>query len=334
MYITNKLIDNINLTKLLRSPESFASFPANSDILKNTGISYKYTPTIRNKITNYKATINSLTDSYACFCHLYHQFTDSHHGHVLTGDINIVGNPNLKSILSKGLNFREVLGYNIIKTYASIHSALDKFINSITESSKLQHRHLLHTFYIPPATTISFYSTSSSPEKENVSSNRLGTPPPPPRRGVEKPEGPSALQPTTENQQSAFSAWRKLVLNKVNLILEKSPKSLANPILSDPHKIQDLKNIQYRFVIVPVDKASNNVSFICKSFYKHILEEEIMKSGDFAPSNYTEKSIICKYTHLLSSYNIKDTFSNFIPFLYWIPEVPQTAYCISIYFFW
>ena len=63
---TNKLIDNINLTKLLRSPESFASFPANSDILKNIGISYKYTPTIRNKITNYKATINSLTDSYAC----------------------------------------------------------------------------------------------------------------------------------------------------------------------------------------------------------------------------------------------------------------------------
>ena len=45
-----------------------------------------------------------------------------------------------------------------------------------------------------------------------------------------------------------------------------------------------------------------------------------MKSGNFAPSNYTEKSIICKYTHLLSSYNIKDTFSNFIPFLYWIPK--------------
>ena len=158
----------------------------------------------------------------------------------------------------KGLNFREVLGYNIIKTYASIHSALDKFINYITESSKLQ--------------------------------------------------------------QSAFSAWRRIVLNKVNLILEKSPKSLANPILSDPYNIQDLKDIQYRFVIVPVDKASNNVSFICKSFYKHILKEEIMKSGNFAPSNYTEKSIISKYTHLLSSYNIKDTFSNFIPFLYWIPE--------------
>ena len=102
--------------------------------------------------------------------------------------------------------------------------------------------------------------------------------------------------------------------------MEKSAKSLANPILSDAHNIQDLKDIQYRFVIVPVDKASNNVSFVCKSFYKHILKEEIMKWDNFAPSNYTEKGIISKYTHLLSSYNIKDTFSNFIPFLYWIPK--------------
>ena len=58
------------------------------------------------------------------------------------------------------------------------------------------------TFYRPPATTISFYSTSSPPEKENVSRNRLGPPPPPPpSRGVEKPEGPSALQPTTEHRR-------------------------------------------------------------------------------------------------------------------------------------
>ena len=69
--------------------------------------------------------------------------------------------------------------------------------SSLQPSTDLQHRHLLQTtFYRPPATTISFYSTSS-PEKENSSSNRLdgggGG-------GGEKPEGPSALQPTTEDR--------------------------------------------------------------------------------------------------------------------------------------
>ena len=53
-----------------------------------------------------------------------------------------------------------------------------------------------YVIFRPPATTISFYSTSSSPEKKNPSSNRLGTGG---GGGVEKPEGPSALQPTTES---------------------------------------------------------------------------------------------------------------------------------------
>ena len=46
------------------------------------------------------------------------------------------------------------------------------------------------------ATTISCYSTSSSPEKLNAISNRLGIPL---SRGAEKPEGPSALPPITES---------------------------------------------------------------------------------------------------------------------------------------
>ena len=39
-----------------------------------------------------------------------------------------------------------------------------------------QQTFIIATFYRPPATTISFYSTSSAPEKENTISNRLGTP--------------------------------------------------------------------------------------------------------------------------------------------------------------
>ena len=43
-----------------------------------------------------------------------------------------------------------------------------------------QYTFSIATFYRPPATTISYDSTSSSPEKEITSRNRLGTPPPPP----------------------------------------------------------------------------------------------------------------------------------------------------------
>ena len=258
IFYSNKLIDYINVGKLFRSSESFNSFPASSDLLKNTGISYKYSPTIRNTFTNYKETVNSVNKNSICVCHLYPQFIDAYHGHVITGDINIIGNPNLIYILGKGLNFREIPGCNIIKAYSSVHSALDVFINSICESTKLL--------------------------------------------------------------RTNFSAWKRILLNNVDRILRGAPKMHANPVLNDPLNIRDLKDIQDNFVVVPIDKASNNVSFICKKYYKQVLNEEILNSGNFIPSNNTENNIISDYSGLLALYNVKETFSNALPFLYWIPK--------------
>ena len=112
----------------------------------------------------------------------------------------------------------------------------------------------------------------------------------------------STLSESSKLQHSAFAVWKKIILNKVNHILVKSPKFPANPILNDAQNIQDLITIQGRFVIVPVDKASKNVNFICNSFYNQVLKEEIMKSGNFITSNYTENTIISNYSELLSSY--------------------------------
>ena len=83
------------------------------------------------------------------------------------------------------------------QVFLNISCIIDEVSILSWNSLPCSHHHTfsIATFYRPPATTISYDSTSSSPDKEIKSRNRLGTPP---RRGVEKPEGPSALQPTTE----------------------------------------------------------------------------------------------------------------------------------------
>ena len=40
----------------------------------------------------------------------------------------------------------------------------------------------------------------------------------------------------------------------------------TKPILNDPIVIEYLKHLQDRFVIVPIDKAAYNFSFICKMY--------------------------------------------------------------------
>ena len=77
----------------------------------------------------------------------------------------------------------------------------------LEQSSLHQQFSIIITCYRPPATTIS-YSYTSFPEQKKPSSNRLGIPL---RWGVEKPEGPSALQPTTESRigKQYWRIWHK-----------------------------------------------------------------------------------------------------------------------------
>ena len=50
----NDLIDGINISKIIHSKISCEYFPAPNVVLLNTGTTYKYSPTIRSKVINYK----------------------------------------------------------------------------------------------------------------------------------------------------------------------------------------------------------------------------------------------------------------------------------------
>ena len=45
----------------------------------------------------------------------------------------------------------------------------------------------------------------------------------------------------------------------------------GNDIFQKQEVIEYLAYLQDRFVIVPVDKASNNFAIVCKTFYIHVL---------------------------------------------------------------
>ena len=75
-------------------------------------IIYKRSPTIARKIFNYKATVNSLnchewtSSNNSCDCKTS-IFCDPHHGHIMTGNLQIIKNSRLRSLLTKGPKYRE-----------------------------------------------------------------------------------------------------------------------------------------------------------------------------------------------------------------------------------
>ena len=133
----NRLLDQVNVGKIIHSNQSFKIFPGSREHLINTGVTFKYTNTIRSKVTNYKATVTKDNGNVLCACKDYQEFVDDHFGHIITGNLNIIKNEDVKRLFIKGLNFREKQPLNVDKAYASIQSAIDSYINTISNALKI-----------------------------------------------------------------------------------------------------------------------------------------------------------------------------------------------------
>ena len=104
---------------------------------------YKLGPPIRNKLFNYKPTVQAInsddpetfgTGLSSCDCH-NSEFADRHHGHVITGDLRMIRNNKLRKLMTKGPNFREARTINWSKCKETIASGLDTFISKYDTSN-------------------------------------------------------------------------------------------------------------------------------------------------------------------------------------------------------
>lgn len=132
----NRLMDKINLNKLIHSKNSYERFPVSKDHLENTGITFKYSKPIRNKITNYNHIVNNPKWDINCVCDKYSDFIDENHGHVLTGNLDIIQDIPTKIILKQGLNYRLKQPINREKALSTFKKSISAFIDDLSASTK------------------------------------------------------------------------------------------------------------------------------------------------------------------------------------------------------
>jgi hypothetical protein len=123
-YLACTTFSSANL-QMCRFPEYFKS--------KSTPrISYTYTPTIASKLFNYKQTLQFLyidpltLNPPTCSCSSSH-FKYSPAGHIITGDVDIVENEVLKSLIRKSPKFREPWSFNWRQNFVSIMNAVEDY---------------------------------------------------------------------------------------------------------------------------------------------------------------------------------------------------------------
>ncbi len=224
IYFHNKGLEFIQLKNILRKPCVNSKLPEKLQE-DPPSIVYSLTPTIRNKIFNYKETVDSIntvdletfgTNLTSCECQ-NSPFIDQHHGHIMTGDLSFIKNNHLRKLISKGPNYREPKNINWNKCK------------------------VFRIFYI-----YSFVDKTSAKINE-----------------------------TDEN----FVPWKSEVLkqvdSKIEYLKKKKKYKKVSSVLRRQDVIEYLNELHTNFVIVPIDKAANNVAFICKRFYVEVILREI-----------------------------------------------------------
>ena len=183
--------------------------------------------------------------------------------HIVTGDLSIMKNMDLRNLVTKGLNYRE--SHNFSNTYLA--NSMQKNIEEFIKQS-----------------SISF--------SQNI---------------------------------AAYDVWKKKVLELINLkIKSKITKRFKTPAL-DKKIVQDyLKDLHKHFVLTHTDKATNNLSIICKKFYVETLKNELENTPTYESTHLTVDGIIKDHADIFNKDHRMSDKDNKLPHIYWLPKQHKT----------
>ena len=131
--------------------------------------------------------------------------------------------------------------------------------------------------------------------------------------------------------KACFTVWKTEIVKFVDHKIEELEISVkpinVKHVLKDPSVISNLAELHHKFVMVPIDKAANNVAFICKRFYAATLLKEMGLIGEpsctYQKINDNPINIIEQLKmDLKGNFNIivnEDLLS--LPVAYWLPKM-------------
>ena len=121
-------------------------------------------------------------------------------------------------------------------------------------------------------------------------------------------------------------------MEKVNIKIEelksKFKFSRVKQVLRNPEVVSYLNILQEQYVMCPIDKAANNMAFICKKYYVQVLLKELgllsVTSNTYQQVNDTLHNILQQQNNTLDSvFGLKNNDEEFncLPCIYWLPKM-------------
>jgi hypothetical protein len=131
-----------------------------------------------------------------------------------------------------------------------------------------------------------------------------------------------------------FDSWKfsfsSLLENRIDKLKHSTMIKTRFPLLKQHSVKNQLKDLHSRYVITPIDKASNNVAFICKRYYAQVLVDELGLNNLQNPTP-TYVTINNRNTNKIVNKHLKDIKRMFgitvnengmdvLPIMHWTPK--------------
>jgi hypothetical protein len=128
-----------------------------------------------------------------------------------------------------------------------------------------------------------------------------------------------------------LSEWiksiRKLLKSRIHHLSGKMC-TIYPSLFKKPEVVNKLRRLHDNFVLVPADKASNNIVFVCKNYNYECLLNELGFTSTSGNTTYTRTNVTKdEISSVLNTFNIpknKDQFD--LPHHYWIPKLHKNLY--------
>ncbi len=133
-------VDGLNLSSILNLPSMLGCLPLSiRKFWSPPLVAWKYVKTSGQEFFSYGALGKSVRASqvnkiihYGCACSRFPSFVDSHHGHVISANLNILARPSVIELFSRGIKFRS--GFlSLLSIEKAIDKGLKKFVNKQEE---------------------------------------------------------------------------------------------------------------------------------------------------------------------------------------------------------
>ena len=128
--------------------------------------------------------------------------------------------------------------------------------------------------------------------------------------------------PELESLSDWVRTIRSLVQGRIHK-LKNCVNSRPKSVFKDQEAVKCLSSLHDKYVIVPADKASNNIVFVCKSYYFECLIKELginsntSSNTTYKPTSFDKDEILANHRSFMTSLNIPSSKkSEDLPYLY------------------